>query len=235
MIFLYVGNDIEKRSNASKSMIALLTTKRRDAEVIEFDDITFSPSRFLETINGMGLFETKSIMICRYTLEEKDHRDLVLSKLKDLQGSDNAYVFIESTLHNAHIKKFSAISDQVHEFKSPKKETRFNTFSLTDLLLKKDKKNLWLGYHNARDAGISNEEIHGILLWQLRCLLLTYNHTQASSGLKPFVFNKSKSAQRVWSKESTARSHFELIKNYHESRRGKKVLSLVIEDFILSL
>jgi len=216
-------------------MIDLLENKKPDAEVISFDDITFSSSRFLETINGMGLFESKSIVICRYALEDKEQRDLVLSKLDELQSSDNAYVFIESSLHNAHIKKIQKTSKHVYEFKSEKKETRFNTFSLTDMLLKKDKKNLWLGYHAAKDSGISDEEIHGILLWQLRSILISYKHSRSSSGLKPFMFNKARSAQKTWNLEQVSRAHHTLVKQYHEARRGNTVLSLSIEKFILSL
>ena len=234
MILLYVGNNASKRSLASSAMIDVLKQKRVGAEHLHFDDISFSPSRFLETIDGMGLFEQKSVVILRYVLEDKAHRDLVLSKLDQLQSSDNAYIFIERSLHSAHIKKFEAVAHTVEKFPLPKKQ-EFNTFTLTDMLLKKDKKRLWLSYHEALRNNRSNEEIHGLFVWQLRVLLMTYTFGQKNSGLKPFVFNKSKRAQSVWSREKTEDSLFGLVNDYHLARRGEKLLPLIIEDFILSL
>lgn len=236
MLFLVAGSDYEKRKSVGDELIQTLKTKRPDATFLEFDDLNFSPPRFLETIDGSGLFESKSIVICRSVLDNKDMRDVVYSALPRLAESSNAYVFTDNKLLATQINKFEKVDATVKIFdKKTKDAPKFNTFALSDLLLAKNKKKLWVSYHEAKNAGVSDEEIHGVFLWQLRSLSLSFSHTSSTSGVKPFVFNKAKGAQSKWKKREVDSKILNLVTEYHEARRGKVLLSLVMETFILSL
>ena len=139
-------------------------------------------------------------------------------------------VIIVSYKSDHLIEKNIAIFD-----KKTKDTPKFNTFALSDLLLVKNKKKLWVSYHEAKHAGVSDEEIHGVFLWQLRSLSLSFSHTSSTSGVKPFVFNKAKGAQSKWKKREVDSKILNLVTEYHEARRGKVLLPLVMETFILSL
>ena len=235
MLFLIAGSDFNKRKAASDKLIDTLVTKRPDANQVLFDDQNFSASRFLETIEGAGLFESKNIVVCRGVLENKECRDVVLGGLQKLQDSNNAFVFIENKILKTTSNKFEKLGATVHLFESTEKKHEFNIFSLTDLLASKKKKDLWVKYHEAKNSGVADEELHGIFLWQLKTIALSFSTTQPKSGLKPFVYNKAKSALKNWSEESVLLAQKKLIKNYHETRRGNTNFSLSMEEFILSL
>ncbi len=235
MLFLIAGTHFDKRKAASDKLIDTLVTKRPDANQVLFDDQNFSAPRFLETIEGAGLFESKNIVICRGVLEDKDGRDVVMDKLEELQNSNNAFVFIENKLLKTTSNKFEKFGATVHLFESAEKKQEFNIFSLTDLLANKKKKDLWVKYHEAKNKGVADEELHGVFLWQLKALALAFSTTQAKSGLKPFAYNKAKTASKNWTQKEVFKAQKKLIQNYHETRRGNLNFSLSIEQFILSL
>ena len=235
MLFLIAGTHFDKRKAASDKLIDTLVTKRPDANQVHFDDQNFSASRFLETIEGAGLFESKNIVVARGVLEDKNHKDVVLNKLQELQDSNNAFVFIENKILKTTSNKFEKVGATVHLFESMVKKQEFNIFALTDLLAQKKKKDLWVKYHEARTKGVADEELHGIFIWQLKALALTYSSTQVASGLKPFVYNKAKTASKNWTEKKVLSAQKKLIKNYHEARRGNLNFSLAMEQFILSL
>ena len=131
MLFLIAGSDFNKRKAASDKLIDTLVTKRPDANQVLFDDQNFSASRFLETIEGAGLFESKNIVVCRGVLENKECRDVVLGGLQKLQDSNNAFVFIENKILKTTSNKFEKLGATVHLFESTEKKHEFNIFSLT--------------------------------------------------------------------------------------------------------
>lgn len=235
MLFLIAGTDFNKRKATSDKLVETLIVKRPDANQVHFDDQNFSASRFLETIEGAGLFESKNIVICRGVLENKEYRDVVIERLSELQESDNAFVFIENKILKTTITKFEKIGAKVHIFEAVEKKDEVNLFALSDLLAQKKKKDLWVAYHDAKRRGVAPEEIHGILVWQLKALALSFSETEMGSGLKPFVYKKAKRESKNWSHPEVLSSLKTMTKNYHESRRGNLNFSVALEQFILSL
>lgn len=235
MLFLIAGTHFDKRKAASEKLIDTLVTKRPDANQVIFDDQNFSASRFLETIEGAGLFESKNIVIARGVLENKEFKNIIIEKLEDLHNSSNAFVFIENKILKTTSNKFEKIGATVHLFDSITKKQEFNIFSLTDLLAQKKKKDLWVKYNEAKLHSVADEELHGIFLWQLKAITLTFLTNQTNSGLKPFVYNKAKTASKNWTEKSVLSAQKKLIQNYHEARRGNVNFSLALEKFILSL
>ena len=124
MLFLIAGTDFDKRRATSDKLIETLIAKRPGANQVLFDDQNFSASRFLETIEGAGLFESKNIVICRGVLEEKNHKDVVVDKLQELQDSNNAFVFIENKLLKTTSNRFEKIGATVHLFNSVEKKDK---------------------------------------------------------------------------------------------------------------
>src|SRR5690606_36178374 len=95
----------------------------------------------------------------------------VMGNLSILADSANTFVLIEDALLAPEKKKLQKHAATCEEYKRAAAE-RFNTFALADYLLKKDKRQLWVGLQEANRAGLAAEEIIGTLWWQLKSLRL---------------------------------------------------------------
>jgi len=62
MLFVYHGNDIQKRRTALKQLKETLLEKRSGAEVFEIDHDEFTHEQLTELASGRGLFEEKYIV-----------------------------------------------------------------------------------------------------------------------------------------------------------------------------
>jgi len=115
-------------------------------------------------------------------------------------------------------------------------KTDFNIFSLGDALGKRDRKNLWILYEKAIASGISPEEIHGTLFWQVKSMILSKSAKDAEEAvLKPYVFKKSNSYAKNFTSEELFAISSKLVDIYHEARRGVHDFGIALELFILQV
>ena len=92
----------------------------------------------------------------------------------------------------------------------------------TEDAARRDKKQLWILYTQAKREGISDEEIHGILFWQVKAMLLAARSKDAgAAGLNPFVYSKSKGFLKNFEEKEVENISSSLVTLYHDSRRGK--------------
>jgi len=124
---------------------------------------------------------------------------------------------------------------KTQEFALEKKEKKdaFNIFSLTDALGERNKKRLWTRYQEALRAGSAPEEIHGILFWQLKTLLLVSKG--ATAGIKPFVITKAKHFLGNYTENELEDLTKSFVDLYHDARRGKIDFDIGLEKILLSL
>ena len=233
-------------------MITSLQKKKPDASFFKLESMNFSEGQLDEFISSQGLFEQKYIVQMDGLLDDKKSKDIVLDKLNEIAESENIFVIIEDELAKTVLKKVEKLAQKVQEFGlvSSKTDGRkfgvlgggelnfqdFNIFSLGDAFGNRDKKNFWVLYQKAKKHNIPVEEIHGILLWQLKSIFVAKNSASAGeAGLKHFVYNKSQRFGNNFSNQELQKISSDLVSMYHDARRGILDFDITLEKFILSI
>ncbi|MES2436422.1 MAG: hypothetical protein V4519_00245 [Patescibacteria group bacterium] len=240
MIYLLYGSDIIKSRNKLHDLVGSLIKKKPDASHVKINDETFEPSYLDEYIGGMGLFSSKTIVEMDMVFRNKEAKEEIMSRIKDIAASDNIFVFLEGTLNKAELTKFEKNAEKVQEFslkEEPEKKNKdFNIFSLTDALGRRDRKQLWVLYQKALMNNSAPEEIHGILFWQIKAMLqAAKSKTAQESGLNPFVFQKSQGFLKNYTEQEVKEHSAKLVDIYHKARRGIHEFDVALEKYILEI
>ncbi len=251
MLYLLHGTDFKKSREKLHIMVDSLLKKKPDASFFKLDISNFSESQLDEFILSQGLFEQKYIVQMDGLLENIKTRDFVMDKIKEISESDNIFVFIEENLTKPVLKKVEKVAHKVQEFGSVAKASgrkfgviggseldlgEFNIFDLADAFGRRDKKNLWVLYQKAKMRNIPDEEIHGIINWQLRSVLVAKKSKDIKeSGLKPFVYNKSLRFAGNFQEVELETLSSKMVSIYHDARRGLVEFGVEMERFVLGV
>lgn len=249
MIYCLYGDDTKKSREKLKSLLESLFLKKPNAGFFKLEIDSFKEKELEELISSQGLFEKKYIVQIDGLFEDKIISNFLVEKLKELQNSENIFIFIETKIGGPLLKKIEKYSAKVQEFSLKKNMSRtfstnngnfnlgeFNIFDLATAFGKRDKKNLWMLYQSTIKREIPSEEVGGIIFWQLKVMFQALkSKTVNQSGLKPFVFNKAKSYLKNYSEAELKKISSDLVFNYHNARRGGLGLDLALEKLILEL
>lgn len=218
-------------------LIEKLLSRKPDAMLIRIDDESFDEENFLGTIESQGLFEAHSIVVLDKVFQNSDGKSVILDSLKELKKSENVFIILEEKLDKKTVTRIEKQSEKVQEFTSvEKKKESFNIFALTDALGDRNRKNLWVLYQKGKMQNISDEEMHGILFWAVKSMMLAQASVNAKeAGLNPFVFSKNKRYADNYSEKELQTMSSSLVNLYHNARRGKETLDVAFERFILSV
>lgn len=252
MLYLLYGSDFKKSREKLHSMIDSLLKKKPDASFFKLDSANFSESQLEELILSQGLFEQKYIVQADGLLDWKKSKDIVVEKIKEISESENIFFLIEENIDKPTLKKIEKVAEKVQEF--GKKENQeggrkfgvigggglnlgeFNIFDIADALGRKDKKELWVLYQKADRHNIPAEEVHGILMWQIKSILIAKKSKNVEdSGLKPFVYNKSLRFAKNFKEGELEKISSQLISIYHDARRGLCDFDVEMERFVLEI
>ena len=239
MIYVLYGTDSGKSRNKLSVLISTLLSKKPDAMLVRANIDEFTESFLLEHTQSQGLFEQKSIVVLDTVFDNKVYKDIVFDNLKELQSSENIFIILEGKLDAKSVQKLEKHSAKVQEFELPKgkeKKFDFNIFGLSDALGVRNRKKLWVMYQEGKMRNISDEEMHGIIFWGVKNMLLSKQSKSASeSGLSPFVYKKATSYASNYSSNELSSISKDLVSMYHEARRGGIPLTISFERFILEL
>lgn len=239
MLYVLHGTDTIKAREKLDSLLESLHKKKPDASVIRIDDEQFNASALDELISGQGLFERKQIIIFNNVFRDEDAKKTVLQSINDIATSQNIFILFEEKLDKKTLSKFQKHAEKIQEFDrkdSHDAKKPFDIFSLTDAFGKRDKKKLWVLYQKARMHNVSNEEVHGILFWQTKSMLLAGNALNArEAGLNPFVYKKAAEFQKNYSETELKTLSATLVSLYHDARRGIHDLGISLERFMLDI
>jgi DNA polymerase III delta subunit len=238
MIYLLHGTDTKKAREKLHTLLDSMFAKKPDASFVRVDNENFDDSRLEEFIRGQGLFESKYIVVFDNVFTNKDAKETVLKILKEISSSKNIFIFLEEKLNKTELLKLQKYSEKVQEFSTkdiPVKK-KFDIFSITDAFGKRNAKNLWTLYQKAKLNNISDEEIHGILFWQVKSMLLAQSASNPEeTGLNPFVFRKSTDFLKNYTSDELIELSSSLVSLYHDARGGMHELGTALERFILSI
>ncbi|MCU0660143.1 MAG: hypothetical protein MUD00_00810 [Candidatus Pacebacteria bacterium] len=235
MLYLIAGTDTEKKRSAAGRLFE--TYAKGNVFFVRKGE---SYSALLdEHIGSTSLFGAPTVVFLDEVLTEKEARAYILPRTPELANSLNVFVFSEEKPVKEIIDAFKKSDAEMISFeKLEKKEVKndsVNLFALTDAVASRDKKSAWILLLGAFKAGKSPEEIAGLLLWQIKNLILVKDlRASASSlGMKPFVYSKASSAAKKWEIADLERCMGAIIFATHESRRGESDPETALETIIL--
>ena len=239
MIYLLHGKNFKESRKKLHSLVGSLLEREPDSSQFRIDADNFSLDLLDEMVSGQTLFAGRYIVVMDKLLEDKEMSEVVLKELKNIAKSENIFIFIEEDLTKAILSRFEKWSEKIQEFLVGDSETleeRFNIFSITDALGRKDKKQVWVLYQKALNTGMVSEEIHGIIFWQIKNLLMVKDEKNTQNlGLNPFVLRKSLSFAERYKKEELINLSKKLVEIPHNARRGLEEFGVSLEKFILSI
>lgn len=248
MIYLLYGSDTAKSRSKLHELVAGLVKKKPDALHVRLTEENFDESKLDELLGSSGLFSSKAIIEVDSLFKNKEAKEFVVKNLKEIAESENIFVFLEAGLDKKTLEKFEKNAEKVQEFELKEKNQRaflvsngkslrdFNMFAITDAFGRRDKKNLWVLYTKASRLDVSAEEIHGLLFWQTKTMLVTSASKNAKeAGLNPFVYQKSQGFLRNYQTDELKKISTRLVSMYHNTRRGIVDFDVALEKFILEV
>ncbi len=118
----------------------------------------------------------------------------------------------------------------------PRARSDFNIFALTDAIGSRNKREAWMLYHKAIASGMVPEEIFYKVLWQVKTMMLANKtNTPEEADMKSYPYQKAKGFLRNFKSRELEKLFSNLIKGYHEVRRGNEETETFVEKTLLSL
>ena len=229
MLYVYIGDNIEKKKEA----LTKLLKNHTECEIFYIKDEAFDPEVFANFIAGGDLFANQYIVVID-SLIDTDAGDIVLGKTVEMEKSANIFVVLETAILKDATTVLKKAAEAFESFDLPKSvKAKFNIFSITDSFGARDKKNTWVLLQQALREGVAADEVLNILIWQTKNLLFAKRSTDMkSTGLSPFVYNKSKQYSANYKESELVDMSRELIKFFHESHLGLE-LAPNLEAYLL--
>jgi hypothetical protein len=236
MVYLLHG-DITQARVKLQSLLAKKFAQKPNASLIKVDEENWGTTSLDELIGGQGLFENAYIVAMDNLLGNKEIKEVIVKRLKDMKASSNIFIFIADRINAPEKKAFEKNAEKIQEFeKHEGKKDRYNAFVLSDALASRDKKKLWVNLLDAFREDIVPEEIHGMLFWQVKSMIIASEAKNATeAGLNPFVFSKAKAGAGNFSKEELERISAKLVHMYHDAHRGIIDFDIALEKFALEI
>jgi DNA polymerase III delta subunit len=199
------------------------------------DDGTYVAGQVSNALGANSLFGGLECFVLDTPSGEEAFVAEVFGSLKEMSESQNTFIIMEGTLLADPKKKYAKYAAEMSEFSLDKVE-RFNAFSITEALAKKDKKNLWVLLCQARANNLRDEEIIGMMWWQLKALRLAKVTTSAEqAGMKSYPYQKAKDALRAFKPGEVEALSRSLLALYHAGHQGTRDMDLALEEWVLTV
>jgi DNA polymerase III delta subunit len=206
-----------------------------DGTLTTFDGHSFVSGQIADALGATSLFGGAEWFVLDTPSANPDFVEEVKAALKEMSESVNTFIILEEALLAQAKKSYGKFATSVEEFTAPKNE-RFNTFAMAEALAQKNKRQLWVLLQDARQAGLREEEIIGMLWWQLKSLrLAAVTNSADEAGMKDFPYNKSKRALSTFAPGEVVALSQSLLELYHAGHSGQRDMDIALEQWVLSL
>jgi DNA polymerase III delta subunit len=233
MYVVFYGTDRGGVRDEASSYIEAKMPK--DATLTTLESGEYMAGQVADALGANSLFGGDEWFVFDGPMANGEFYEEVKSALKELTESPNTFVILEDALLAAPKKAYEKYAESVTMFTADKAE-RFNSFSLAEALAGKDKRKLWVLVQDARLAGLRDEEIIGMLWWQLKALRLAARTSSAAeAGMKDFPYNKAKRSLTAFGTGEVERISQSLLELYHEGHAGVKDMDSALEQWVLGL
>jgi len=239
MIIFISGTDINKILKVSRKHLDTLISKRPEARFFKIDNETFQQIELEELFCGQGLFDKKFIVRLDRVFENTEAKDFILQNITQMAESENAFILTEGKLTKPIFEKIKKVALKTEEFnKTEVIKKEFNVFLLADALGKKDKKQMWILLYQALRAGLSPEQIHGVLFTQVKNIAFVKCAEKEKIELNqlnihPFALKKAIGFTKNFSQTEIENLSRQLLIIYHNARMGGDELPTALEKFVL--
>jgi len=236
MFYFLHGTDTHKARRKLHQFLDLAEKKRPLAELFKITTENWSEGQFDELLVSRGLFEQKYTVVLDNLFERKEIKDYILERMENVATSEQIFLMLEGKVDGPTLKNIEKFSKQVEEFAKSEniKHSVFNIFSITEGLVRKDKKHLWISYVDLLSKGAPAEEIHGILFWQVKNMILaSKGGNQKETRLSPFVYKNALTGARKYRTEEFVTMSSQLVDMTHRVRQGEGDLEVMLEKWIL--
>ena len=208
MIFSIVGTSIHIRKKSFEEILKGLTP----TAYIRFENVW----ELEALINAEDLFGGEVIVLVEQVGNDADGRDVLKKSLKEMESSKNLFIIDEPFVETSFVKTLEKYSKKLFDGREEKTKGK-DPFSITNAILKRDKKSAWLAWMEVRD--LDAEPVQGALWWRVRTLW---------EGVK-------EGKKAAYSEEELSKMGFSLIEMSHRAHRGEVDLKEELEKFVLSI
>lgn len=206
-----------------------------DVVVTTIDAALYQAGQVADALGAASLFGGTECFIFDTPSANDDFCEAVKDALEELAASVNTFIILEGPLLAAPKKKYSAHAAEFIEL-SKEKDAPFNAFSLAEAVAAKDKRRLWVLLQEARLQGLREEEIIGMLWWQLKALrLASLTQSATEAGMKEFPYTKAKGALRNFAPGEVEELSQSLLELYHDAHAGIADLDMALERWVLRM
>ncbi len=241
MLYLYAGTDRPKAREKWLVAVKNFKDKHPEAELFGMTAETFNPGVLNEYIVGQTLFAKKYVVVLDELSANKEFEgDFKLWQSMD--ESPNIFIAYEGKVSKPDIKKLEKLTGRINIFDLPEEDKKknkeyggYNIFALTDSLMARDRKKLWVEYQKALRADIPAEEIFWKLVWQVKNLLYVAKVGKVPKGMHPFVAEKTARAAKNFTVAELAKMSADLVDTYHGARRGQVEFPVEVERLVLQV
>ena len=233
MLKIYFGNDTIKARRQALSDADSLRSEGATVELLESE--TFVVGSIRNAAGGASLFGNSFCYVVDMPSGDATMGEEFKESLPLLADSANVFIVIEGPLLAAEKKALGKYAKEMEEYKVAPKE-RFNNFALADAFSRRDRKSLWLLFHEAKLSGTSLEELVGILWWQMKTIRLAFRTSSAEeAGMKDFPYQKAKRSAAKFKAGELEEFSRTLLSLLHDSRLGLADLDVSFERWILKI
>lgn len=231
-VVFYGSNRGKVRDGATEYIAAHFPA---DGTLTTIDASDFETGQLADAFGATSLFGGREWFVLDAPSTNPDFVEAVTSSLAELAESSNTFVILEGPLLAPAKKKYEKFAAKLTEFTAEKAD-RFNSFALAEALAGKDKRKLWVLLQEARLEGLREEEIVGMLWWQLKALrLAALTKSADEAGMKDFPYNKAKRALVKFSDGEVGRLSQSLLEVYHAGHSGTRDMDSALEQWVLEL
>lgn len=237
MIYFLYGKDTIKSRKKLHELLAFAKKKRPDAEVFRITTENWSEDKLVELLSSQGLFDQKYTVVLDNLFEKKEVKSFVLDKLGDMSESEQLFFMIENSVDSASLKKIEKYAKQTQEFQEKEeRKNEFNIFGVTNGLVERDRRKLWISYLDSIKKGSAPEEIHGIFFWQVKNMILaSRSGSQSETGLSPYAYKNALTGNRKYKTEELIEMSNDLVDMTHRVRSGKGEMDIMLEKWVLCI
>lgn len=229
MLLVFFGTDrtaVRDAANKESGKVGVAVTV--------IDEASYSAGAVSSAVGASSLFGGVECFLLDTPSDIEEYEREVYGALADMSTSENVFIVMESTLLADAKKKYGKYTVPT-EFTADKAE-RFNSFAIAEALAKRDKRNMWVLLQQARGAGLRDEEIIGMLWWQLKALRLAkLTRSADEAGMKEFPYKKAKQALGGFKDGEVDALSRSLLELYHLAHQGKRDMDMALEEWVLKV
>jgi len=239
MLYLIYGKDSFQGREKLKELTGFFQAKIGNLGIFRVEDENFDSLQFEELIRSQMLFGKKHLVVCNRVLENIRARIFVEKNIKRISATPNVFLFFEEEIEEKLLDLLKEHSEKVQEFKisqgpSLREPQGRSLFAICDAVAEKNKSRAWLLFQKALLSGVPAEEVFYKIVWQIKVLLLI-KKVPKETGLHPFVVQKNLAVVKNFTEKELINYSFELLKIYHNIRRGLEEFPLGLEKFLIKL